>query len=54
MQGPPTLSFKSDLSAVFAKSGDTVNVLKFRTLVACHKNPDNRAGPDQTASEEAV
>ena len=54
MQGPPTFSFKSDLSAVFAKSDDTVTVLKFRTVVSCHKSPDNRTGPDLTASEEAV
>ena len=52
MQGPPTLSLT--LSAVFAKSDDTVNVLKFRSVVSSHKSPDNRAGPDQTASEEAV
>ena len=31
-----------------------VNVLKFQTLVACQKGLENRADPDQTASEEAV
>ena len=31
-----------------------VNVLKFRTLVACQKDLENRPYPDQTASEEAV
>ena len=31
-----------------------VNVLKFRTLVACQKVETNSADPDQTASEEAV
>ena len=32
----------------------TVNVLKFRTLVAYLKGLTNKADPDQTASEEAV
>ena len=32
----------------------TVEVLKFLTLVSAKKAYTNRAGPDQTASEEAV
>ena len=43
----------ADLDFQFSIEG-MVNVLKFRAVVACHKNLDKQADQDQTASEEAV